>query len=1114
MRGLTRVRNSWRLLLVTLLGVAWTVPASWAAVTLKNVNLGDTVSAIISATDTVCARFYAVEGTLASVNARAIRGSTLALTIALKDESGAALDLGDTLRLRRKSAQVRRFEIPISGTYCFEIGATSGSGLFRAKTTGKFPRRYDLAGIFPADTVHNFDVMPAAVLKANVKAERGTTYQPTVDSVADEGGDLTIIGLTTRNSRAKFKAALAPVGKTVTFTLGGTDMGAYEARVRVKTPRSREKFDLTVARVIETLSGTVTNDLTDTGLEGVAVSLDPAIPGVNIVTRTDGTYMENVPVGNYNVAFQSVGFVDQTQAASVVSGSGAIVDAALVPVAPVVPVAMVSGVPVPGGSMTATAPTAIFDGSTIVGRSWTQIGGPDIGPLVGDSPTFNLPDASGFKEALIEILKEPAIDEEHLPSNVHLPEEGFCEGGTDHGDSCEEDADCSGGICNKFFGGLQDRFQVVGVNPLSLEEAAVVILEVEVTTENPAGSYTDEVEIHAGLPFKWSLGIENVPLGIPVILHGKTQASYDWNLSPPGGSGATLVDPAMQSPDFTPDNPGLYSVTATDLGAFCDVDECDGGPNHEGVCSSDSDCNQIALSINAGTWEGVISGQDAEGRPLAASCTGCHSGYAPDMFTPWAQSGHAEIFTDNLNTSTHYGPNCFSCHTVGFDTGVANGGFDDASDYADFLASGMLNNPGDNWTTMLADYPEAAKLANIQCENCHGPQNTDLHNNGELDPERISISSDVCAVCHGEPLRHARFQQWQLSGHANYELAVDEGDSGSCSRCHTGNGFLAWLPVLLGDEPGDPTASVSVDWTPDETHPQTCVTCHDPHNPGTTTGVGTDSTVRIYGNTPPLTAGFTAYGVGNGALCMTCHNSRRGERNDSTFADTKADGDEARAPHGSAQADMLMGQNAYLVSVGSRGSHSLVEDTCVNCHMEQTPPPDLLAYNQGGTNHTFTARDDICGSCHGFDDAAGVQSAFQGSLGGLQTLVEEAILQLIADLIDDGNTINLDDVATIDDASNVLAIEFGEYHGRQSITVTLAGVPDPIGPLRMPDVLVVGPDAGELYDTADDRLPKAGWNWNLANNDGSEGVHNPDFTFQVVESGIDALMELAAESAP
>jgi formate-dependent nitrite reductase cytochrome c552 subunit len=1103
------------LLLITLIGVTWAAPASWAATIGKDIDLGDSLIAKIAtaATDTVCARFYAVQGTLASIKVRTSRDSTLALTVALKDESGAALDLGDNLRLRGKTAQIRRFEIPASGTYCFEIGATLGSGGFKVKTSGKFPRKYDLDGTFPADAVQNFDVMPWSTLKAQVKADRDSNYEPTVESVADQGGDLTLEGLTAKNSRAKFKLAVAPAGGAVTLTLGGTDTGGFAARVWVKTPRSREKFDLTapgaVITLVTTLSGTVSNSLTGTGLEGTTVSLDPAVPGLSIVTQADGTYLEEVPAGNYDVTFQAIGFVDQTQAASVQVGSGAIADAALVPVAPVIPVAQTSGTAAPGGSMTATAPTAIFDGSTLLGTSWTQTRGPDIGPLVGDNPTFNLPDDSAFKEALLEILAEPAIGEDQLPTNVHLPEEGICEGGTNGGDACVDDAECSGGVCNKFFGGLQDRFQVVGVNPLALEEAAVITLEAEVTTDS--GSYTDEVDIHVALPFKWSAGIQNVPLGIPVILHGKTQASYDWAMSPPAGSGVMLVDPTTQSPDFTPDDPGLYTVTATDLTAFCDVDECDGGPNHEGVCTVDGDCNQVILPISAGTWEGAISGQDAEGRPLAASCTGCHSGYAPDMFTPWAQSGHAEIFTNNLNTSTHYGPNCFSCHTVGFDTGVANGGLDDAPDYADFLASGLLNNPGDNWTAMLAAYPETAKLANIQCENCHGPQNTDLHNNGTLDPERISISSDVCAVCHGEPLRHARFQQWQLSGHANYELAVDEGDSGNCSRCHTGNGFLTWLPILLGDEPGDPTASISVSWTPDETHPQTCVTCHDPHNPGTTTGVGTDSKVRIYGNTPLLTAGFTAYGVGNGALCMTCHNSRRGLRNDSTFADTKADGDTARAPHGSAQADMLMGENAYMVTVGVRGSHSLVEDTCVNCHMEQTPPPDLLSYNQGGTNHTFSAREDICGSCHGFDDATGVKSAFQGSLDALQTLVEEAILQLITDLIDAGNTIDLNGSAIIDDPLDVLDIEFGEARGRQAITVTLVGVPDPIGPLRVTDVDVIGPDAGVLYDTADDRLPKTGWNWNLTNNDGSKGVHNPDFTFQVLDAGIDALTQLATE---
>ena len=38
---------------------------------------------------------------------------------------------------------------------------------------------------------------------------------------------------------------------------------------------------------------------------------------------------------------------------------------------------------------------------------------------------------------------------------------------------------------------------------------------------------------------------------------------------------------------------------------------------------------------------------------------------------------------------------------------------DEASDYQAFLASGLINNPGDNWTTVLNDYPETARLANV-----------------------------------------------------------------------------------------------------------------------------------------------------------------------------------------------------------------------------------------------------------------------------------------------------------------------------------------------------------------------------------------------------------------
>ena len=193
------------------------------------------------------------------------------------------------------------------------------------------------------------------------------------------------------------------------------------------------------------------------------------------------------------------------------------------------------------------------------------------------------------------------------------------------------------------------------------------------------------------------------------------------------------------------------------------------------------------------------------------------------MYEVAAQTGHAEIFTDQLNTSTYWGERCFDCHTVGYDEGVDNGGIDDADDYHAFLDSGLIGSQSpDAWSDTLAMFPETARKANIQCENCHGPQNEGGIVDGQAhggnyvavgDP-RVSLSSDVCATCHGEPLRHARFQQWQLSGHSNYELAIDEGDSGNCSRCHTANGFLTWLPILEDDDPAtDPTASISVTWT-------------------------------------------------------------------------------------------------------------------------------------------------------------------------------------------------------------------------------------------------------------------------------------------------------------
>ena len=726
---------------------------------------------------------------------------------------------------------------------------------------------------------------------------------------------------------------------------------------------------------------------------------------------------------------------------------------------------VVTGTAVPGGTVQATANVTINDGSTLQSYSWMQVGGADVG-LSGASTktvTVMLPAEGVYKEYLIHVLMEPPITEEQLPPNVPLPE-------------------------GEFPGGLQNRFQVVGANPFALEHAAATVLEVEVTTTS--GTYHGEGHVNAAIPWKVSTGLLNVPIGAPVLLHGKDQDTYDWTLSAPGGSGAVLMDDSTQNPEFVPDVAGHYSIMVTD------------GTTKE----------LVTMAVYAGTWLGVIVGQDDEGRPIAdSSCTGCHNDkVAEDTFTPWAQTGHAEILTNNLNTSTHYGENCFACHTVGFDHTADNNGIDEAIDYQAFLDSGLINNPGDNWTTMLEQYPHSARLANIQCENCHGPQVGGAHLPADPEGEpRVSLSSDVCATCHGEPLRHARFQQWQLSPHANYELAIDEGESGSCARCHTGNGFLAWLPVLTGEEPGDPLDNVEVTWTPEEVHPQTCQTCHDPHAIGTTTGTGTNATVRISGDTPPLIAGFTATDVGRGAICMTCHNSRRGLRNDDVFNDYFGTSEAARAPHGGVQADVLMGQNAYLVEVGQRANHSLtsnVEDTCVTCHMEETPPPPDLAYELGGTNHTFYASKDICKNCHTNLAPETIQGPVEEQLHELKEMIENALYDLIDEQTQAGNSIDVNGDATITDARDIAGIEFGESRGRQAMAITFTDGSE-VGLTAMTSIDVVPPmgETVDLYRVANPFLIKAGWNYTLLHSDGSLGVHNPNFAFQVLKRSIDGL---------
>jgi hypothetical protein len=737
-------------------------------------------------------------------------------------------------------------------------------------------------------------------------------------------------------------------------------------------------------------------------------------------------------------------------AVAVAGGLACLVPAAGADTNPVDVAVAVTGTPAPGATVTATATITVNDGSTVQSILWSQTGGAPatLTNAATDTVTIALPARSVFREQLISVLRGSPIPADEYPSTVPVPQ----------GD---------------FPGGLQDRFVVVGINPHSLSEAGAVALDVQVVTTS--GTYHTAATVAATLPWPTTLGISNVAVGIPVVLHGKTQASYNWALSAPQGSGASLAAPATQDPEFTPDVAGAYTVTVTDLGAS----------------------SNVTMTIYAGTWRGVITGQDANGRPVPdTACTGCHASGTPlDKFTPWAQSGHAEIFTQNVDTPNgHYGTSCLSCHTVGYNTDVANNGIDDQANFQTFVASGLLTH-GDpsNWTNILSQFPLIAKEANIQCENCHGPQQSDAHTKGA---PRVNLSSELCGSCHGEPTRHGRYQQWQISGHANFNTALSEGTNTTCAKCHTANGFLQWMQA------GFSSAPLQITWTKDEIQPQTCPTCHDPHAEGTTSGNPSNATVRVSGDTPPLLAGFTATDVGRGAICMTCHNSRRGLMNDNTFNPATAAG----APHVGTQTDMLMGQNLFFVQVGTRSFHSRVQDTCVACHMEKSPPPAALSNNLGGTNHTFYASNQICSSCHAIVTAADVQPIVEAKVATLKSAIEGAIIDAMKAQIALGKSIDLGGLKTVTVAGDLAAADFADSHGQQAITITFADG-STVGPVAMGSINVV-PVSGTpaaFYTVVDPVIPKAGWNYLTIETDGSKGVHNPSFIKEALDLSIQAL---------
>jgi hypothetical protein len=426
-----------------------------------------------------------------------------------------------------------------------------------------------------------------------------------------------------------------------------------------------------------------------------------------------------------------------------------------------------------------------------------------------------------------------------------------------------------------------------------------------------------------------------------------------------------------------------------------------------------------------------------------AACKTCHSGgLAEPMVKTWSNTLHSQIFTLGINGgSGTTGAGCFPCHTVGYDANatVANGGFSTVMKQLNWSWPAKLQ-PG-NWDAVPSDLQN---VANIQCENCHGPGSEHARYGGSTLAISVPNNSGACNRCHNAPTHHIKSPEWTASMHAVTTRDATGAGREGCVGCHTGTGFLARMQGATITD----ASYRAID----------CVTCHEPH--GATTPANSAHIIRNLSKVT-LADGTVVTQGGNGMICMNCHQARQ---NAAAYTATTAGSSHYGAHHGP-QADMLQGTNAvtYGKQIPSSAHADVVDDACVTCHMQATASTDASFLKAGG--HTFKpsftdAKGNkvelvaACQNCHGKDITTFNFPLFDynndGTIDGVQTEVQKLLDQLSTLLPPDNQvkaTLNIDSTWT-------------------------------------------------------NQQLKAAYNWQFVHDDGSLGVHNTAYTVGILKASI------------
>ena len=289
----------------------------------------------------------------------------------------------------------------------------------------------------------------------------------------------------------------------------------------------------------------------------------------------------------------------------------------------------------------------------------------------------------------------------------------------------------------------------------------------------------------------------------------------------------------------------------------------------------------------------------------------------------WLTTLHAQAY-DSISFIQN-NPACLPCHTTGWDTTKAIGGFsdfyrDNPHTHADTL--GMMN------------------TKNVQCEECHKPYSTGAAYD-------TSYAASKCGECHGGDIHTPIYNDWQKSMHSLSKFAdglTMTATNPSCAGCHTSEGMVQWFaqtsitPTVV---PADTAVS----------NPIACAGCHDPH------GSTNAHQLRL-----PVTQ-----------LCEKCHNPEYPQDSVGTAV--------GQAVHNST-AYMFEGKGGYEYTGGfypSSAHTTAVVNKCVTCHVVTVTPAVVSNTTPVYTGHSFTPQKAACETCHADIDTSATNFNYRGT---------------------------------------------------------------------------------------------------------------------------------------